>query len=87
MGLCKKVRKKKEMTKPKFIDLTEPFVSKYVFCLKRANHAQIHVSICEKVCKDSSACAEYQRYLAQTQGNRDRGPGRLNGGFLSLFVV
>ena len=51
------------MTKPKFIDLTEPFVSKYVFCLKRANHAQIHVSICEKKCKSSAWCAEYQRYL------------------------
>ena len=54
------------MTKPKFIDLTKPFVSKYVFCMKRANHAQIHVSICEKKCKSSAWCEEYQRYVAQT---------------------
>jgi len=46
---------------PKFIDLTKPFVSKYVFCMKRANHAQIHVSICER-CADSMVCEEYLAY-------------------------
>ena len=47
---------------PKFIDLTKPFVSKYVFCMKRANHAQIHVSICEKRCAENMVCEEYLAY-------------------------
>ena len=54
---------------PKFIDLTKPFVSKYIFCMARANHAQIHVSICEKRCKENMVCKEYQEYLEGVKKN------------------